>query len=179
MSSCVHHTSTLVSEDLALYLLPSARPSTLDQMEFSLVFPTIGLYQSSSTSQTAERPIGVLHCFISLKTQSARGGKAHWVLLQVKVFLEEVQGYICPRPNTHETLNSTELFKMRGLASLWLTITLKACCISFILAVFQSSWETENNHTAVQPLLTQPGAPIPDTRTLHIDGTVRYILKRV
>lgn len=42
VSSCVHHTSTLVPKDLALYLLPSARTSTLDQMEFSLVFPTIG-----------------------------------------------------------------------------------------------------------------------------------------
>lgn len=73
--------------------------------------------------------------------------------------------YTCPRPNIHETLNSIELFKTRGLASLWRTITLKACCISFALAVFQSSWETENKHTAVQLLpFSQSPCPVPNTQ---------------
>lgn len=104
---------------------------------------------------------GLTKVCINLPLLAKQSGKSHWGA----TLLYLPQDTICPgrqgplgapaskhfpggssgvylpqtRPNTHETLNSTELFKMRGLAFLWLTITLKACCISFILAVFQSS----------------------------------------
>lgn len=56
------------------------------------------------------------------------------------------------------TLNNVHMKLPQGLAFPWLITTLKACCSSSILAVFQNSWQIEKKHTAVAPpaLPTRP-----------------------
>lgn len=104
------------------------------------------------------------------------GTQGPWGTPESKYFPGENLGfYTCPRPNIHETLNSIELFKMRGLASLWLTITLKACGISFVLAVFQSSWKISTLLSSYFPSHRAP-AQSPTPSTLYTDRTVRYVL---
>lgn len=129
-----------------------AFPIVCGRPETDLIRVLINLFPLAKQSQEAKCK-GTAFFFLPQDTLLWRELRAHCVFLGANIFLGKVQGFhICPKPNTHETwrLNSTEPFK--SLASPWLTTTPKACCISFILAVFQSSWQTENKHTTV-PLL--------------------------